>query len=126
MRTGRHAEFARQLLDLALRILGGEAHRCPHVESRTRTERTHVVGRDIGIGMDDMYRRSIDVEHLGRNLRHHSVRALAHVDRADIKSAASVAVKIDDRNRGRRRSDTLETDRNAASAPNVAGAAVER
>ena len=72
-----------------------------------------------------MYRGSISVEHLRRNLRHHSVRALAHVDRANIEAAASVAVQVDDRNGGRGRRDTLETNRNAASSANAAVPAVK-
>ena len=68
-----------------LGVLGREPHRIAHVKGRARAERAHVVGRDVGVGMHDADRGGIHVERLGRDLRHHRVGPLPHIDGADIK-----------------------------------------
>ena len=122
----RLAQFGPQRRDLGARLLGGEPHGVAHVEQRARTERAHVIGRDIGIARHDAHRLGRHVEHFADHLRHRGVGALPHIDGAAIKRGAAIGRDIDDRHRRRGRDHRLDRDRKAAAAAYHAGAAVER
>ena len=110
------ADVLGQLHQLVARIFGSQLHRMAHVVGRTRTQRRHVVGRDVGIGMNNGDRFNRNAQRLGGKLRHRGIGTLPHVDGAAIHHAAAVGADIYDGHRRCRRNARLEADGNATAA----------
>ena len=107
-------------------VLRRALNRVAHMEQRARSQRAHVVGRDIGIALNDPdgFRRYI--KGFADYLRQSGIRALAHIDRAAVKRDRAVGRNIDDRNRRGGRHHRLDRDAESATPPDDAAAAVER
>ena len=84
-------------------------------------------GVDVGVGMHHRDRLGRDVQHLGCDLRHRRVRALAPCRRsAAVHGDAAVGIDVHRGERGGIGDAGLEADRDAAAAPHRAAAAIER
>lgn len=75
--------------------------------------------------MDHPDQFGVEVQNLGRDLGHHRIGALPHVDGADIETATAVSVKVYDRNRRRRRRNSLKSDRQTATAADLVVAPIK-
>ena len=123
--AGRQARFHRERLQPVAGIFGRQPHRVAHVESGAGAERSHVVGRNVGVGQNDADVLGCEIEHLGDDQRHGGIGSLPHVDGIHVERDAAVGADVDDGDRGGWRDRRLEADGNAAPAPHHAGAAVE-
>ena len=93
---------------------------------RARSERAHVVGGHVRIGMQHANVLGFEIEDLGDDLRHRGVGPLPHVDRAHAQARAAVGADSDQRHRCGRGDRRLEADGDTAAATQHAGAMVER
>ena len=64
--------------------------RVAHMKERARPERSHVVGRDVGIALYNTDEFRWDVERLADHLCQAGIGALAHVDRPAIEGDGSI------------------------------------